>query len=158
MRKYSWRQGARAPKGLKAESAAAELRRIEEEAGTLTPDHVVEAARSKKNPLHKAFEWDNNKAAQEYRLTQARSLIASIEVVYEEAQAVGKVRAYVNVDAEDGGRKYSQTENALSFSDIRQRILKRALSEASEWQRRYKQITELSEVFVALDTIKEKVA
>lgn len=156
MNKYSWRDGCRAPKGMKAEVAAKELARLEESAGALTPEVVVESAKDKRSPLHSVFEWNNAKAAHQHRLEQARHLIASIEVIYEQAPVVGAVRAYVNVESGDG-RRYARTEDALSFSDVRQRVLTRALQEASDWQRRYKQITELSEVFVAIDHAKDQI-
>jgi hypothetical protein len=59
----------------------AALRALENKHGCLTPTHVVEAARNPKHPLHKDFEWDNTKAAANYRLDQARHLISSVRVV-----------------------------------------------------------------------------
>lgn len=41
---------------------------------------VVEAARSPASAMHRYFEWDDSAAAQQWRLSQARSLIRSIHV------------------------------------------------------------------------------
>jgi hypothetical protein len=49
-------------------------------AGDLTADAVVEAARPKDSPLHGFFEWDNRQAADSYRLTQARTLIRKVRI------------------------------------------------------------------------------
>ena len=44
--------------------------------GKLDPETVVDVARDPDHPLHSHFEWDDSKAAHQYRLGQARALIA----------------------------------------------------------------------------------
>lgn len=51
-----------------------------ERSGKLTAHDVVRAARNPESPLHSCFEWDDSKAAEQWRLEQARSLIRSVEV------------------------------------------------------------------------------
>lgn len=46
----------------------------------LTPNAVVEAAKSKTSPLHPLFTWDDKKAAAERRLDEARSLIERFKI------------------------------------------------------------------------------
>jgi hypothetical protein len=48
--------------------------------GKLRPVDVVEAARPATAPLHPLFTWDNKKAAEEYRLWQAREVIREVVV------------------------------------------------------------------------------
>lgn len=43
--------------------------------GILTRSAVVAAARNKRHPLHREFEWDDRKAGQRYRLLRAQKLI-----------------------------------------------------------------------------------
>lgn len=50
--------------------------------GSVSPSQLIEAARPKNSPIHDAFEWDDKKAGDEYRLIQARKLIRRVEVVY----------------------------------------------------------------------------
>lgn len=47
--------------------------------GRLTPFLVVTAASKKDHPLHPVFEWDDGKAAHQYRLDQARDIIRTVE-------------------------------------------------------------------------------
>lgn len=55
--------------------------------GSLTPQAVVDAARSPESPLHECFEWNDKKAAARFRIVQARRLIARLEVtVIEESR------------------------------------------------------------------------
>lgn len=48
--------------------------------GEIEPAAVVEAARSKKSPLHDRFEWDDSVAGHQYRLQQARHLIKLLRI------------------------------------------------------------------------------
>ncbi len=72
-----------------------ELERIakDDEDGLVRPEAVVEAARDEESPLHRFFEWDNDEAAEQYRLYQARKLI--VRVTVKVAASAGPT--YVNV-------------------------------------------------------------
>jgi hypothetical protein len=48
--------------------------------GELTEEIVEKAARPKNSPLHDYFEWDDNEAAYQYRLQQARGVIIAVTV------------------------------------------------------------------------------
>lgn len=48
--------------------------------GVLTPEIVVEDAKSKASPLHESFEWDVKKAAQQHWLETARGLIRAVRL------------------------------------------------------------------------------
>lgn len=56
------------------------LKVLENQAGVLRPDDVVEAARNPESPLHDQFEWDDTEAANKYRTDQARTLIRAVRV------------------------------------------------------------------------------
>ena len=49
--------------------------------GRLTPDDVVKDAKKPSSPLHAHFEWDVKKAAAQYWLDQARTLITSVRII-----------------------------------------------------------------------------
>lgn len=63
--------------------------------GRLTPELVVEAAKSKTSPLHEHFTWDVKKAASERWIEQARSLIRSVKVEVSTTQFTVKAPAYI---------------------------------------------------------------
>ena len=53
-----------------------ELERIAKaNGGVLRAEDVVESARNERSPLHASFTWDNDEAAERWRLHQARNLI-----------------------------------------------------------------------------------
>jgi hypothetical protein len=59
---------------------AAAIKAIEDEAGRVTAEALVLAARDQTHPLHKEFPWDDKKAAHQHRLDVARRIIASVRV------------------------------------------------------------------------------
>jgi flagellar basal body rod protein FlgC len=63
--------------------------------GVLTPRAVVEAARNPESALHDRFTWDDDKAADQWRLEQARQLIRSVTVDIVRSRVTINAVAYV---------------------------------------------------------------
>lgn len=133
-----------------------ELRKIAQRDGKVTPEAVVEAARSATSPLHSHFQWNNDKAAGEYRLWQARQLIAV--VVFERAPN-DMQRSFTSVVLEKetpsgevvAERAYIETKKALEDPKLRQQILDEAIKEAKHWSCKYRHFEELAEIVRAID-------
>lgn len=79
LKDYAWKLTGLA-KGIDINDAVKELQRIESLYGSLTPENVLNASRSKKAVFHKLFEWDDTVAAEHHRLQQARTILNNIEV------------------------------------------------------------------------------
>jgi hypothetical protein len=62
------------------QEVADRLSQLEQESGNLNPADVVEDARDPASPLHDFFEWDDDVAAQQWRLSQARLLIRRVKI------------------------------------------------------------------------------
>lgn len=119
--------------------------------GRLTAALLLEDAQARKSPLHKLFEWDDEKAAHSYRLQQASDIIRNIYVVYEGAENVGQVRAFVNITEPKQERAYVSMNDALQNPEFRRQILERALQEVTDWRRRYAAYNELAAIFSVID-------
>lgn len=78
--KYKFSPGFRAPKGAKAAEIAAEIDAIKQRDNEVTAPAIVDRARHEENPLHPFFEWNDGEAAEQYRLSQARTLIRAIVI------------------------------------------------------------------------------
>ncbi len=127
----------------------AELARLHAKRGYLTPVQVVNAAKDPNSPLHRHFQWDDSKAAHQYRLWQARELIAN--VTFEPTPDRPAFRAYVNLrePGEVEGR-YVNTIDALSDPTTRKAVVSRALSELERVRDRYEQLSELASIWRAI--------
>lgn len=76
---YNWKMKGLA-KGVDPSIAAQELQRLQSVYGILTPEIIVNESKSPDSVLHPVFEWDNKKAAFNYRLQQARVLLNNIKI------------------------------------------------------------------------------
>lgn len=72
-----------------AERIGPELLRLKQVNGTLTKEAVVSSAKRANSPLHTDFEWDDQQAAIAHRLEQARYMMRSIMIVWDESNASG---------------------------------------------------------------------
>lgn len=82
---------------ITAQAAGEELARIRAEHGQLTPSAVVAESMPDDAPLHPAFEWRDDVAAEGYRLIQAKDLIKTVQVVRTDQDESEPEPAYVKV-------------------------------------------------------------
>lgn len=112
---------------------------------------VVVDARREDSPLHRYFEWRDSVAALKYRETQARELIRSLVVIYDERPDT-PVPAFVCIEqgAEEFG-PYQATHVALAEPESRDYVLTRARQELAAWRKRYASLQELADVLSVVD-------
>lgn len=92
------------------------------------------------------FEWDDEKAAHKYRITQAQNIIRAIVVVDEAKQP--ETRAFVNVQ-----REYHPVSVVVRNPEKREILLQNALNELRWFERKYNTLHELSNVFAAIEEV-----
>lgn len=157
---YRFKEGSRLD-NRKAAAVGKCIDALEQKHKRVTAERVVTEARSTQSPLHDFFEWDNTKAAKAYRLEQARHMIRSVVIVWEDpstSTGTRVARAFISLrdeDDEGGGKMYMGAVRAMSDARYRKQLLAEALAEAEAWRQRYKDLEELAGVFKALDKIKK---
>ena len=114
----------------------------------ITPENVLEKARSKDSELHRCFEWRDSVAAEKYRLQQARQVIQWFVVRTEKTEE--PIRAFQITTTTN---KYQPTKLFLQQPDEYSELLKRAKMELAAIRRRFKQLSELESVFEAIDAL-----
>lgn len=147
MKKYSFTTPGLFGK-LSAETAAKELERISEEHNNeLKPEYVVQDAQDESSPLHGVFEWDDSKAAQKFRLEQARHLMNHIRVEIVEEKVEAKLNAFVHVQkAEKAPRVYVPIHHCVLNDHAYQDLLNQAKEQMQTFVVTYAQIEELNGV------------
>ena len=117
-----------------------ELRELGDE---FTPEDIVEKAKNKSTELHRCFEWDNDVAAEKYRLHQAR-LITSNLVFRKESEDKKQepipVRIFNKTEAMGG---YKPPEKVFTQSDEYDKLLQRAMAELRQFKVKYSMLKEL---------------
>jgi hypothetical protein len=111
---------------------------------------VAWARTNKRSALHQEFEWDDARAGHQYRLWQARRLIA-LEIVADDstAQVVS-----LRFDRSRGGG-YRAISDVLSSRELSERMLADALADLERVKERYRFVKELCSVWEELDRVKE---
>ena len=144
--------------GVSAQIAGEELEKIEARDGEITPGAVVDAARPEGSALHKCFEWNDAKAAEQYRLTQASTLIRCIVVKPEEEEIKEPVRMFVNCNPTDDGQKrsgsYINFRSAFEDPESRAVVIANAKHELQVFRAKYSKLNELAKVFKAIDELR----
>jgi hypothetical protein len=117
--------------------------------GILRPVDVVAFACDPQTALHAEFEWDDGKAAEQYRLEQARQIIrCAVRVVGEDSPPI---RTYVSLYSDRrAGDSYRALADALSDPKLRKQLLTQALREAESWRLRYQRLAELKPIVRAI--------
>ncbi len=131
-----------------------ELIALASEVGTLTPQQVVERARDASSPLHGYFEWDDDTAAEKFRLMQASFLIRQcrVRVLAADGQKTAVVRAFVSLPSDRIGLGgYRQIETVLATEQQRGELLAMARCELEAFKRKYEALHELADVFGSID-------
>lgn len=122
-----------------AEKVYEELRSLGD---TYTPQQVVDFARDENTELHKCFEWDDTRAANLYRLQQARKI--SCNLVYVDPQDNSKpshIRVYQRSEED---KAYKGVVFTLKNETEYDSLLKRAYSELQSFKQRYQNLVELA--------------
>ena len=156
---YEYRDGWRP--SVDANTVGGVMEEIEEHHGSVTSELFLEASRSEDSPTHGVFEWDDNAAAEKYRLHQASRTICAIRVIVKETQdfPIPKKpqRAFVNIVEDDCKKaQYMNVSDAFANEDTRMAVLTRAMRELKSFQEKYSSLTELAEVFEAIDRIPKR--
>ena len=143
---------------------------LQERSGSdeLKPKDVLEAARDVASPIHEYFTWDDGKAAEKQRLSEAAYLLRSIQIEYVDLgpdRRAGTMRMLVNLkrDPLDDGehrvpsdRVYLPMVSVLEDPARRHQLLMDALDQALQFQARYEHIKELAEIFEAIKHVQAR--
>lgn len=144
---------------------ARELKKIERQHGAVVVRHVLELSREKSHPLHRfVFALPDREAAERHRLDVVRGLCRAVRVVWRDEAGDEKasmpmlvsvqVKAPEESDAEEEAelvqRAFRSSEIAMADPVSRQELLDEALRQAEYWQEKYRRLTELTPVFVAI--------
>lgn len=145
---YQWKSVSRIR--ADANEAGAMFEHLEATVG-LTPQNLLEANRAEGTPLHNEFEWDDNVAAEAYRITQARYMIQMLCIKPEENEESNTpIRAFFKTEEKSG---YESLSVIMRHEDKCAAMLRRALKELEAFKRKYAVLEELVPVFDAIEAI-----
>lgn len=116
---------------------------VEKYKGHLTADEVLADARNARSPLHSAFEWDENAAAEKWRRKQAKTLVNTL-VIKQKGKNTDRetkrksTRAFVFVHVEKHGKNvYVPLRSAVAQPELKAQLIEKAYRELESWARRW---------------------
>lgn len=112
--------------------------------GHLTPRATVDAARDPRHVLNPHFEWDDQAAAEAYRLDQARELIRMIRI--EDDEREDNPPAFLSVNEGKAGVSYRTLGEVLGNADLQTAVLKSAERDLAAFERRYRSLADICEI------------
>ena len=106
--------------GISPEAVRDEIEALDAEGVADKPRAMVDRARPKNAPLHPAFEWDNKKAGEAWRVHQARNLIRSVRIVTEQPDGTRtSAPLVVHVPAQPGQKgSYELAAKVIESPDL----------------------------------------
>lgn len=142
---------------VSAETAGEYIEELDRKNGKVTPNILLDSSRSEDSVMHPCFEWNDDVAAEKYRVSQARDIIGNLVCVAvskgnEEPQK--PTRAFVNVSESKKAGTFRPVHTAMKDEEMRKVVLRNALKELFEIKNKYDGLKELSRVFEAIEETK----
>lgn len=148
---YLWKTGYRAP--VSAEIAGKEFERLEREEG-LTPQNLVDASRPDGAPMHKAFEWNDAKAGNEWRKQQARMHINHLVIRHVDTEEKEPIVVRAFVQAEENA-PYENTVSVMRDEEKRSSLFALGMKMLNDFKRRYADLVEFARIIDAIDALQK---
>lgn len=131
-----------------AEKVASEITNIGD---GCTPIEIVEYAKNPSTELNKCFEWNDTVAAEKYRINQAGDVLRNLIIVKvdEKEEKPTNIRFFSNV----GQSTYKPTLVVYQNQVEYERLLQQALRELDAFKKKYRELSELEEVFKVIEEV-----
>lgn len=150
---YKWKTGSH----IKADpQKSGELfEQLENSDEGLTAQSLLNANIPEEAPLHNEYEWDNVRAAEEWRLHQSRHFInclITLSVIPDIEQPIPTRAFHITTEQ----HSYDSIQAIITSEDKYNALLKNALSELTAFVRKYNGIQALQPVFVAIQQVTDE--
>lgn len=112
-----------------------------------TPEEVLQAAKRSDAPaeLKSKFTWDNKKAAEQYRISEARRILRAIQVIIVSEGKEVKTRAYNSIVPHGSDHKvYVPMQIVFSTPSYASQVVEDARRELESWKAKYELYRQLA--------------
>lgn len=153
--KYEWNHYSYP---VNAQDAGEYLERLDKKHNGITAEIILNESRDDEALLHPCFEWDNSKAAERYRLQQAKTLMSNlvqVEIIEDKSQksANTHVRAFVSIEPRSNKAVYRPVCLAMSNEETKRIVIANAYKELLMFRDKYEKFTEFKSVIEAINNL-----
>ena len=124
--------------------------------GVLCAADVVEYARNPQTSLHNHFEWDDTRAAEQYRLWQARELIRVVVQTRPTSDVPTRVYVSLTDDRHSNGGGYRTLDDVLRSETMRKALLRQAYTDMVRFEIKYRQLLEIAAVIDEMKSVRKQ--
>lgn len=119
---------------------------IESIGSDVKPQQIVDYAKNPDTELHKCFTWDNDLAAEKWRLQEARQVVCSLVIVESNSDYENdtQIRVFHKIDSEDG---YKPLQFILQNKDEYKKLLERCEYDLRNLKKKYQNLSEYQEIW-----------
>lgn len=118
---------------------------IESIGDDVKPQQIVDYAKNPDTELHKCFTWDNDVAAEKWRLYEARQVVCSLVIVETNSDDEDiQIRAFHKTNNDEG---YKSFRIILKNKDEYEKLLERCLSDLRALKNKYQNLSEYQEIW-----------
>lgn len=130
-------------KGIDAQTVADEIAGLGE---AVTAEQIVDKAKDENTELHKCFTWDDEAAAEKYRIIEARQLVRHLvrEELPDAKNDTPPLRVFYKTNNGEGYKHIERT--IIKKEDEYQALLARAMMELRAFKAKYSMLEELREI------------
>lgn len=151
---YKWKEGTRIK--TSADIAADVMNELAEK-HSLDAATLVDVSRPLDAPLHDEFEWDDQKAAEEFRKHRARNIINSLVQIEEgKEEDSTPIRCFFQVEQHTS--LYDSIDVIIKDRDKAELLRKQALRELEAYSGKYAEIIKRVGAETDIDTIRKKIS
>lgn len=116
-----------------------------------TPEQVLSLAKDGDSPIHSYFEWDDKKAAKNFRLIQAAQLIKV--VIVDESPKSPPTYQYLKLTADSGTGYFDSDQETESIYD---QLIEPGINELRQFKARYHNLEGFRPVIEAIEEVERK--
>lgn len=167
-----WADGSRHK--VDPDAVREEFRRIYEREHELTPQTLVEESRDEDAILHPEFTWDDQEAAEKWRIEEGAHILRSHMTVFEiktdkGVETTPPMRTLIKLELrgaeEPYGEKaqrwvqtgvYAPIHEVMADEEARRLYVRSAWFDLASWRRKYRDIAEFAEIFEQIDAVGRK--
>lgn len=149
MSAYQWKSGSRIK--ADAQKSGELFERLSNTEEGLTARTLLDANRPKNAPLHNEYEWNDETAADNWRLHQSRHFINSIAVIATTSENVETTVRAFHITTEES--KYEPITAIIKEPDKYAALLSSAKAELTAFRNKYNTLKELTPIFKAITEV-----
>ena len=134
---------------VSAQEAGDHIEKLDRIHGEVTPQILLDDSRPENALLHPCYEWDDEKAAEKYRLHQSKMIIGNlvcVSVSDADQTLPEPVRAFISVNDRNEKAKYRPTVIALSDAEMKKKAFENAERELEMFKKKYKDLIDVEKI------------